>query len=160
MAVLETQVHQIQSKNILLKVELASQHINNLRGSTPRRAKSPQLGLPMKPSLAALDVQRVPFTLKPLACLLGANTSFDQATAMRNNGAITFKQWRWYVLLWTWKTARFSNIENAAKKQDKCYASLGNKGLQQRSDRMRRLQKKLWDHFFSDYFLSNDPQSV
>jgi len=106
----------------------------------------------MKPSLAALESGRVPFALKPWACALGAVTTFDQAIKMRNSGAISFQQWRWYLLIWTWSTVRFSNLEGSEKKQDRCYAAHGMAGLERRFARVQRLRERLWTHWFSTYF--------
>lgn len=106
----------------------------------------------MKPSLASLDSGRVPFVLKPWACVLGAVTTFDQAKEMRNSGAITFKQWRWYLLIWTWSTVRYSNLERAGDKQDRCYAAHGMAGLERRFARVQRLRERLWSQHFAPYF--------
>jgi hypothetical protein len=111
-----------------------------------------------KTSIGPLDWQRLPFSLYPCLRLLGNETSYSQAQRMWSTGLITDRQWRWYVLFWTWSVPRFSNIEQASNKQAKCREAHGFKGLERRFGRIQQLREKLIHHWLGP-FLSIQPTS-
>ena len=104
-----------------------------------------------KTSIGSLDWQRLPFSLYPWLRLLGTETSYSQAQRMREAGVITDRQWRWYVLFWTWSVPRFSDLEQASSKQDKCRKALGFKGLESRFVRIQLVRKKLIHHVLDPF---------
>lgn len=99
----------------------------------------------------ALDWQRLPFSLHPCARLLGTETSFRQAQRMWETRTITDRQWRWYVLCWTWGAPRFSDIEQACAKQAKCHKALGFDGLERRFVRIQQVREKLVRHWLGPF---------
>jgi hypothetical protein len=114
----------------------------------------------MKLNLPSLDIRHVPFRLMPWIRVLGFQTTYAQARQARDSGAITARQWKWFLLFWTWSTVRWSNLENAGTKQDKCHAAIGYEGMLRRFDRVQRLRSKLWEHHFRAYFKTTNPVST
>lgn len=108
-----------------------------------------------KLQLAELNWQKLPSNSHALARLLGPETSYVEARAMKNAGRITQRQWQWYVMVWVWSAVRLSNVEQAAMKQDKCFAALGFPAVLRRIARVQVLREKLWRHHLSAYFLAD-----
>ncbi len=103
-----------------------------------------------------LDTRRMPFALMPLLRLLSQYTTYEMANRMLHDGRITHQQWRWYRFFWTWTTPRFSDVENASRKQHRCAKALGYPGLERRFKRILALRKRYFDAHFAAYYTPAD----
>ena len=65
------------------------------------------------------------------------HATWNEAVRMYYNGSISGREWDWYVFLWTWSTARFSDPANA--RQFRCSQKLGYDGLQRRFKRVGKI---------------------
>jgi hypothetical protein len=65
------------------------------------------------------------------------NVSYSDTKRMHDNGLMTDREWKRYVIAWTWSTGRFGG--KAGRLQDAFYNSRGKPAYIRRVVRMRRV---------------------
>ena len=85
--------------------------------------------------------EQVTFT-NQMAIGMFMHATYDEAERRWRQGYCSDRTWRWYLLFWTWCAGRYSDLNNAATKQDRFFRRRGGAALERRFARVLALRER------------------